>query len=372
LSTGGTGGHIFPALAVGQALLTHTEGQIDVKFVGARGGMEERLVPQHGFPLTTLPISGIYRQLTLRNLWRNLQFPLNYLHSSRLARRLMATEQPVAVVGFGGYASWPVLRQAIGKPGVFTAIQEQNAFPGLVNRQLGPRVDTVFLGDAAAAPWFKGRQTVVSGNPIRAEITTPVAEPHRVFGLDPTRKTVLVTGGSLGARGINEPVAQLVRRFQAEGVQFIWQTGRFYIEALKHEFGTLGGLWLQPFIDHMAAAYQAADVVICRAGALTLAELKAVHRPAILIPSPNVAENHQHANAEAFVRLGGGWLVPESQSLSQLPETLAQALNDPAALKAKQLALKQLPQTAAAELIAGHILRQTGLHPVATTTPHHP
>jgi len=353
---GGTGGHIFPAVAIAKAFLAaFPEGE--VLFVGAKGGMETRMVPAAGVPLKTLWISGLYRQKTLKNLWRNLQLPAKLLVSAVQARRLLKQYKPDWVVGTGGYAAFPLLRAAISQRGVLTAVQEQNAFPGLVNRQLGQQVDAILLGNAAASSYFPAARTFATGNPIRSEVVeaanryTP-QEAKAQLGFSPDKPLVFVTGGSLGARTLNQAVSAHLITLTEAGVQVLWQCGRLYEQALQEAHPTLPHtVQLKAFQDHMGLAYAAADWVVCRAGAITLSELKALNQPAILVPSPNVAGDHQTQNAKSLVGLGAGVLLPDDEAVKSLgPRLTALVLNE-APHKQVTQALQALPREGGAQAI---------------------
>ena len=282
LSGGGTGGHIFPAIALAEAFHERLP-EADIRFVGAKGGMEERLVPQAGYPLETLWIGGLYRQLSLRNIGRNLLFPFKLLSAALTSRRLLARFRPEIVAGTGGFASYPIVNAAAGGPAI-TAIAEQNAFPGLANRQLAPKVDLVFLGNPDAERHFRAKQMIFTGNPVRRDIGQPTHEAGCTsFGLSPDRPVLLVLGGSLGAQAINENLAAGLRELVDSGFQVLWQCGRLYADSLQEQLAPLPeGVRVLPFIREMAEAYAAADLVVARAGALTISELIIAGTPAIL------------------------------------------------------------------------------------------
>jgi UDP-N-acetylglucosamine--N-acetylmuramyl-(pentapeptide) pyrophosphoryl-undecaprenol N-acetylglucosamine transferase len=368
VSGGGTGGHIFPALAIAQAFQQAVPG-CQVLFVGAQGGMEVRLATQAGLPLRTVTISGLYRQLTLRNLWRNLQLPYKLVKSRLQARAIVRQFRPQIAVGTGGYASYPILNAAQAA-GALTAVQEQNAFPGLTNRRLADRAALVCLGNAAAASYFPAHKTVLTGNPIRATLLTGTRdEACARLGFSPSRPVLVVTGGSLGARTLNNAVSTHLAHLRAQGVQVLWQTGRFYFKEMldRHykEVGPGTGIQLVAFIDDMATAYSAANLVVCRAGALTLAELSALGKPALLVPSPNVAGDHQTANARSVAEAGAGEIVPDAKAEAELvPRALALLLQPDrlAQMQANTLALAR--PNAAADIVSEILARYAAANPV--------
>lgn len=355
LAAGGTGGHIYPALAVAEALESRQSG-VRIEFVGARGGMEERIVSHAGYPLHLLPMSGFYRQLNLRNLMRNVVFPFKLMRSVMLARTFVRKFQPQWVVGFGSYASFPAVRAGIDW-GCRTAVMEQNAWPGLANRRLAPRVDVVFLGNEAAARFLPARRQVLTGNPVRASIgTVSKSEARKQMGLPADAKVLLVLGGSLGARAINDAIEILAPNLLARQFRIIWQCGWQYYENLRGRVAHYPGLQLAAYIDRMDCALAAADLAICRAGALTLAELERACLPAVLIPSPHVAEDHQAQNARAYAQLGGARVIAQAELPDRLAAALNQLIDDSAQLQAMRDALSRLPQRDAAGLIADYLL----------------
>jgi UDP-N-acetylglucosamine--N-acetylmuramyl-(pentapeptide) pyrophosphoryl-undecaprenol N-acetylglucosamine transferase len=339
ISGGGTGGHIFPAIAIAQAIQARHPGCI-ITFVGAEGGMENRLVPAAGFKIEALWIGGLQRQLTWRNLQRNLKLPFMVLHSAWKARRLLRAYNPQMVIGVGGYASFPIVQAAVGQ-GRLTALQEQNAFPGLVNRKLGHRVARVFLGNPDAAQHLPGAKCQYTGNPVRpallkqGRVDAAIAKQELGFAHD--KPLLLLTGGSLGARALNQAMAKALQTLTAAGIQVLWQCGNLYHKEYKELLPSLTSsqqqaVQLVPFLQDMGAAYAAADLVVCRAGALTLSEMMALGQPAVLIPSPNVAGDHQTQNARSLANRHAAVLLPETQAVEHLADTLLPLLNAPARL----------------------------------------
>jgi UDP-N-acetylglucosamine--N-acetylmuramyl-(pentapeptide) pyrophosphoryl-undecaprenol N-acetylglucosamine transferase len=350
LSGGGTGGHIFPALAIADALKARNPG-IEIHFVGASGAMETRLIPPAGYPLQVLPIRGLQRSLTPRNLVRNLALPFRLAQSYYQAWKLLRRLRPQVVVGVGGYASFPVVRMAAAL-GIPTALQEQNAYAGLSNRALGRQAQRIFLGNEAARKYFPADKCLYTGNPLRAALK-PLnrTEACARLGLDPQRPVLLITGGSLGARSLNEGVVAGLDALKAARVQVLWQCGRGY--HAQYSSLDLNGtdIRLLPFIDDMAACYGAADLVVCRAGALTLTELQELRKPAILIPSPFVAEDHQTHNARSLADRGAALLLPDTEARHLVSRAL-ELIQHPEQLAQLSQALEALPRTRAADVIA--------------------
>jgi UDP-N-acetylglucosamine--N-acetylmuramyl-(pentapeptide) pyrophosphoryl-undecaprenol N-acetylglucosamine transferase len=328
IACGGTGGHIFPALAIANEFRRQLPA-CELRFVGAKGGMEEERVPEAGYPIDSLWISGIQRKLTPKNILKNLEFPVKVVVAAIQARRLLDQFQPQLVIGTGGYAAYPLV-SAAAERGIFTAIQEQNAFPGLSNRWVAERVDLICLGNEDARRHFKGdRAMIYTGNPVRHDLLGgDPAEARRAFGLAPDRKTLLVMGGSLGAYTINQALQTHMNQLRASPHQVIWQCGQLYYEDLRQALTPLPDhVKLQAFIKNMAQAYAAADLVVCRAGAITLSELIRLHQPALLVPSPNVAEDHQRKNADSFREQGAAEVMPDDDAPAQLTDRALQLLD---------------------------------------------
>ncbi len=307
---GGTGGHVFPAIRIAQHL-KETWGAL-CRFIGTKHGLEQVKVPQAGFVLKNIWISGFHRGLDLRNIY----FPLKVIVSLIQSKREIRDFQPDLVIGTGGYVSGPVLYQA-SRMGIPTAIQEQNSYPGVTTRLLSDRVDVVFIAYQDALKYLKKiRHYKIVGNPV-GDISEKVnrKDACKYFDLDPAGSVILVFGGSQGARSINRAVDALISSDLLEHTQVIWQTGAANFDEFRQKYGPniMGGLRLYPFIDRMDLAYQASDFAVCRAGAITLAELAAAGLPAILIPLTTAAGNHQLKNARA-VASGGGALVVEDGS----------------------------------------------------------
>ncbi|SNT24162.1 UDP-N-acetylglucosamine-N-acetylmuramylpentapeptide N-acetylglucosamine transferase [Ekhidna lutea] len=316
ISGGGTGGHIYPAISIAQALKDMLQS-VEILFVGAKGKMEMKKVPEAGFEIEGLWISGIQRKLSTDNL----MFPFKLLSSIRQASKLIKKFKPDAVVGVGGYASGPLLYVA-GRKGIPTLIQEQNSYAGLTNKWLSKSANTICVAHEGMEKYFPANKIVVTGNPVRKTIKlnpNRKAEAFKHFELDEKQATLLVIGGSLGARTLNESVLSGLEKLEKEGVQLIWQCGGFYKDEMeKRAEGKGGKVVLKDFILQMDFAYACADVVISRAGALSIAELMLTAKPSILVPSPNVAEDHQTINALALVDNDAAEMVKDSEAMDKL------------------------------------------------------
>jgi UDP-N-acetylglucosamine--N-acetylmuramyl-(pentapeptide) pyrophosphoryl-undecaprenol N-acetylglucosamine transferase len=305
ISGGGTGGHIFPALAIADAFKAQYP-QAAILFVGASNRMEMRRVPKAGYQIKGLWISGFDRQ----NMLRNILFPIKLVWSLLQSLVIVLRFRPSVVVGTGGFASGPLLFVAslFKTPSL---IQEQNAFPGITNKQLASRVDVICLGSEAASKYFPKNKIVVTGNPVRAALKQNLskAAAAEILGVAADQQTLLVLGGSLGARRINQLVHQHLDDMQQHNIQLIWQCGHLYAE--EYQRYASANIHVMPFIDNMSAAYALADIVVSRAGALAISELCLMGKPTIFIPSPNVAENHQEKNAQALADKEAALLVAE-------------------------------------------------------------
>lgn len=326
ISGGGTGGHIFPAIAIADALKKkHPEAEF--LFVGAKGRMEMERVPKAGYKIEGLWISGIQRKLTLSNL----SFPFKLLSSIAKSRRLIRKFKPDIAIGTGGFASGPLLYVAAGK-GIPTLIQEQNSFPGITNKLLSKRVDKVCTAYENMDRYFPSSKILLTGNPIRNNIQPDPGKKTQYLeslGLNPNRKTLLILGGSLGARRINEIIGQNIEKLHELGLNVLWQTGKLYFSEITQRFGSQKGPELQilDFIKDMGAAYGVADFVISRAGAGTISELAVVKKAAMLIPSPNVAEDHQTKNAMALSSKSAAILFREKQSNEEFIENIGELMD---------------------------------------------
>lgn len=325
VSGGGTGGHIFPAIAIAnklKELLPNTE----ISFVGAQGRMEMEKVPLAGYPITGLWISGFQRRLT----FKNLMFPFKVISSYFKARRIINKFKPHIAIGTGGYASGPLLFAASRKK-VPTLIHEQNAFPGITNKLLASRVDKVCVSYPNMENYFPAEKITITGNPIRKEIlhiSHSQKEGIEFFGLESNKKTLLIIGGSQGAQKINEAVIENIDKILELGIQIIWQTGSSSFTNLKERTSDYSSVAVHEFIQRMDMAYAASDFIISRAGAIAIAEIIAVRKPAIFIPLPSAAEDHQTKNAMSLVDGNAGLVVVESNSVEELPVTLKSLIED--------------------------------------------
>ncbi len=350
ISGGGTGGHIYPAIAIANEL-KHRFPQAAIKFVGALGRMEMEKIPKAGYDIVGLPIMGIQRRLTLKNL----AVPFKLLQSLLIAKKLIKSFQPDVVIGVGGYASGPLLKSAVNA-GVPALIQEQNSYAGLTNKLLATDVAKVCVAYDNMEAYFPKNKLVITGNPVRKDISEsviPKQEALAHFNLSPAKKTVLVIGGSLGARTINESMQHGVDQLVAAGYQLLWQTGAFYYESLKSLNGE--GVVVRDFIYEMDQAYAAADVVVSRAGALSVSELCLVGKPIILVPSPNVAEDHQTKNAMALVKKDAAVLVKDTEAKEQLVAALLKLLADEEKQHTLSENIKQMAKPNATDEIVNEI-----------------
>ena len=358
LSGGGTGGHIYPAVAVAEALKRRLGDEVELLFVGAEGKMEMEKVPALGYRIVGLPIAGLQRRLE----WRNLLVPFKVLKSLRKARRTIRDFKADAVVGFGGYASAPIL-WAAQRMGVKTLIQEQNSYAGLTNKLLAKRAGKICTAYEGMERFFPAERIRLTGNPLRGRFSKEGASRREAlahFGLAEDKKTILVVGGSLGTRTLNEMMKQWIASLEGEPqVQVIWQTGKYYereMQAFLAEHPT-EGIWQGAFIDRMDYAYAAADLVISRSGAGTVSELCLVAKPVLFVPSPNVAEDHQTANARALVKEGAAVMVADKVCCDEAMAEAMRLMQDEEALRRMSENLERLARPNAAEDIVDEILK---------------
>ncbi|EGV43382.2 undecaprenyldiphospho-muramoylpentapeptide beta-N-acetylglucosaminyltransferase [Bizionia argentinensis JUB59] len=308
LSGGGTGGHIYPAVAIANELKSRFPNA-DFLFVGAKDRMEMDKVPQAGYKIIGLWISGIQRELTLRNL----SFPFKLISSLWKSRKIIKDFKPDVVIGTGGFASGPLLIMATSK-GIPSLIQEQNSYPGITNKLLGKKADKICVAYDDLERFFPKDKIIKTGNPVRADllhIAEKRDDAYKMFSLEKETKTILVLGGSLGARRINQLIEKEFDFLLTHNVQIIWQCGKLYYEQYKI-YDNTKNIQVHEFINDMACAYAAADIIISRAGAISVSELCIVGKPVIFIPSPNVAEDHQAKNAQAIVDAQAAIIIKES------------------------------------------------------------
>lgn len=356
ISGGGTGGHIFPAIAIANALARIAPGT-ELLFVGANGRMEMEKVPAAGYAIKGLDIQGISRT----SLWKNLALPFKLYRSMQKARQIIREFDPHVAVGVGGYASGPLLYTA-AKMGIPCLIQEQNSYAGITNKRLGAKAERICVAFEGMEKFFPAEKIRFTGNPIRREsvaIQGKKAEAMDAFGLSPERKTILLTGGSLGAGTLNACMHDGIGKLMDAGVQLIWQCGGYYYEALKPEIkpAYTGSIKLTAFLNRMDLAYAAADVIIARAGAGTIAELCVVGKPAILVPSPNVAEDHQTKNAMALVQKDAALMVSDAHAPGQLVDRALALLDDGQRCAALGTNIAKLAILDADEVIAREVLQ---------------
>ncbi|HEY0057276.1 MAG TPA: undecaprenyldiphospho-muramoylpentapeptide beta-N-acetylglucosaminyltransferase [Pedobacter sp.] len=327
ISGGGTGGHIFPAVSIANAL-KRIDPAIDILFVGATGRMEMEKVPAAGYMIVGLDIQGFQR----KQIWKNILLPVKIITSLWKARTIINNFKPDVAVGVGGYASGPLL-YASGLMGIPYLIQEQNSYAGITNKKLGKNAQKVCVAFEGMDKFFPGDKVLLTGNPIRREsvdIAGKREEALKFFGLAEGKKTILLTGGSLGAGTLNNSILKGLEKLIQEDVQLIWQTGKHYYKAILQKTGkTLNpNICITEFLNRMDLAYAAADVIISRAGAGTIAELCVIGKPVILVPSPNVAEDHQTKNAAALVKNNAAILVSDMDAPAKLVEAALQLLKN--------------------------------------------
>lgn len=354
ITGGGTGGHIFPAVSIANELKEQLPN-IEILFVGATGGMEMTVVPRYGYEIEGVKISGIARRMTLKNILKNLAFPFKLLRSLNQAGRIIRRFKPDVVVGVGGYASGPVGRVASRK-GIPVVLCEQNAYPGMVNKWLAPRAARILLGNEAAAKYFDKAKSKVTGNPVRATLLTGTrAKGLELYGFDAGKKTILSVGGSLGAGTLNNAWEQGLQEFLQQDIQLIWQCGKRYYEALKDRVPQHPNLRLQPFIEDMANTYAVADLVVSRAGGSTISELILLNKPGILVPSPNVAEDHQTKNALSLSNRDAAVLVKDVDASKDLVKVATEILTNEEKLAALQSGIENIEKHDAAKEIVAEI-----------------
>lgn len=329
ISGGGTGGHIFPALAIANAI-RRRDPKAQILFVGAEGRMEMERVPAAGYEIIGLPVAGFDR----KRLWRNFSVAMKLLRSMVRARKVVKRFAPDVAVGVGGYASGPTLKAA-QKKGVPTLIQEQNSYAGVTNKLLAAKAGKICVAYEGMERFFPADRIVVTGNPVRKEIVSSNVscdDAKRQLGINPNRPLVLVLGGSLGARTINEAIAEAAPALLNSGAAILWQTGRIYADSCRETAEKIGdaNLIATPFVSRMDLAYRAADLVVSRAGASTISEIQLTGVPSILVPSPNVAEDHQRKNAEALAHRDAAVMILDADCREKLGETIAHLLRDDA------------------------------------------
>ena len=357
IAGGGTGGHIFPAVAIAGALQRQDPG-IELLFVGAKGKMEMEKIPQAGYRIEGIDIAGFNRS----SLLKNAGLPFKLIRSFFQVNRILRSFQPDAVIGVGGYSSFPVLRAAQAK-GIPTFIHESNSFAGKSNILLGKKADRIFVASDGMEKFFPANRIIVTGNPVRSAIVDSQItrdEAIRGFGLDPAQPTVLSTGGSLGAKGINEAIAAHIDDWRQADIQLIWQTGKPFAAQAAAISQSRRGIWTGDFIPKMENAFAAADVVISRSGAMSIAELCVVGRPVIFVPFPFAAEDHQTANARNLADKGAALMVKDSEAKDKLVSTAIALVKDGTLRQQLKTNIGRLGVTDAADRIAKVILMTLG------------
>ncbi len=367
ISGGGTGGHIFPAVSIANAIREKLPDS-EILFVGAEGRMEMQRVPAAGYEIIGLPVAGFDR----KNLFKNISVLIKLLKSQRKARSLLRQFRPDVAVGVGGYASGPTLDQA-GKLGIPTLIQEQNSYAGVTNKLLAKRAQKICVAYDHMDRFFDPGKIILTGNPVRQSLVSGSvnrAEGAAFFGLNPQLKTILVIGGSLGARTLNESLLAGLTTSSYERVQIIWQTGKYYYSEMVRKIATFQqspqtdqkpyqtpSLYLTDFIGSMDHAYAAADLVISRAGAGSISEFCLLGKPVILVPSPNVAEDHQTKNACALVEKQAALLIRDSEAVKKLFPTALDLVRNEEKLHLLSTQIKQLAKPYAATAIAEEVIK---------------
>ena len=359
LSGGGTGGHIYPAVSVAEALKRRFGDDVEILFVGAEGKMEMTLIPNLGYNIKGLKIVGLQRRFT----WQNFALPYYLLRSLNQARRIIKEFKPDVVAGFGGYASAPIIfvAQMMGIP---TIIQEQNSYAGLVNKIVGGRAKSICVAYDGMERFFDKEKIMLTGNPLRSafgskEIDRKAAYAH--YGLEESMPTILVVGGSLGTRTLNNMMKSWIVTLGGEApVQVVWQTGRFYEKEMREFFAhyPTKNIVLVPFIDRMDYAYEVADVVISRSGACTVSELCLAKKPTLFVPSPNVAEDHQTKNARALVDKEAAMMVSDAEATDCGISTALKMVADEALLAKLSCNIAKLATPDAAERVVDEIVKQ--------------
>lgn len=357
ISGGGTGGHIFPAVSIANAIKA-LKPDAQILFVGAQNRMEMQRVPDAGYEIKGLPVAGFDR----KHLLKNISVIIKLLKSQLMARQIIKQFKPQVAVGVGGYASGPTLKMA-GSLGIPTLIQEQNSYAGVTNKLLAKKASKICVAYEGMERFFPKDKIIMTGNPVRQGLLKQVSreEAVKTFQLDPNKKVVLILGGSLGARTINNTlIAGLSLIKSNPDIQFIWQTGKIYFDQVKAEVekaGDIPNLYVNDFIKDMATAYAAADLVISRAGAGSISEFCMLHKPVILVPSPNVAEDHQTKNALALVHKDAAIYVKDIEAQDKLLPEALKVINDETKLKELSSNIAKLALPDAAEVIAKEVLK---------------
>jgi UDP-N-acetylglucosamine--N-acetylmuramyl-(pentapeptide) pyrophosphoryl-undecaprenol N-acetylglucosamine transferase len=357
ISGGGTGGHIFPAVSIANAVKAKCP-DAKILFIGAEGRMEMTRVPEAGYEIKGLPVRGL-----IRPLWspKNIGVMIDFFLSRHKVKRIIKSFKPQVAVGVGGYASAPTLNAAAAM-GIPCLIQEQNSYAGVTNRSLAKKAAKICVAYDEMERFFPADRIIKTGNPVRQALlanTMTKAEAREAMGLQKDLPTILVIGGSLGARTINNSIAAGIQRFEQAGIQVVWQTGKFYAEECGRKAKEANAKIVRPqaFISDMATAYKAADIVISRAGASSISELCLLGKASILVPSPNVAEDHQTKNARALSDKGAAVFVPDNQAERTLVEEAVALVSNATAIEKLEQEVKKLALPDSADIIADEVLK---------------
>ena len=356
ISGGGTGGHIFPAISIANAIKKQDK-QADILFVGAIGRMEMERVPQAGYPIEGLPVRGFDR----KNLLKNVSVIIDLLKSTRKAKKIIKNFAPDIAIGVGGYASAPTLKAASGY-GVPTLLQEQNSYAGVTNKLLASKASKICVAYEGMEKFFPADKIILTGNPVRQDlfdVATKAKEAYEYFGFSPTRKTILIVGGSLGARTINLSIKNGLDKLTEKDVQIIWQTGKLYAADARAAASTYQTekLVVTDFVSRMDYAYSIADLVISRAGASSISELCLLAKPVILVPSPNVAEDHQTKNALALVNKDAAIMIRDMDASNDLVSKTLELISDNPTLERLSKNILQLALPNSADRIAEEVFK---------------
>ena len=357
IAGGGTGGHIFPAIAIAHAIKKQCSNA-EFLFVGAKGKMEMEKVPQAGFKIEGLDIAGFNRS----SLIKNIGLPIKLVKSFFQVRKIFSSFRPDAVIGVGGYSSFPVLRFAQSK-GIKTFIHESNSFAGKSNQLLGRRATKIFVAIDGMEAFFPAEKIVISGNPLRQSLIENVIDRDaaiQFFGLDPAKKTILSIGGSLGAKNINEAISAELDFFEKNNLQLIWQTGKAFAEKGKQIAKGKNNIWVNDFINQMEYAFAAGDVVISRSGAMSVGELCVMKKPTVFVPFPFAAEDHQTVNAKKLVDKQAACMVNDKNAAAELLPVVLKLVNDAALQEVYRKNMELLAIKNADEIIAKEILKSLG------------
>lgn len=358
ISGGGTGGHIFPAVSIANAIKAKRP-EAQILFVGAEGRMEMQRVPAAGYEIKGLPVRGL-----IRPLWspKNIGVALDYLKSIRMVKSIVKDFKPDVAVGVGGYASGATL-DAAAKMGIPCLIQEQNSYAGVTNKHLASKARKICVAYEGMERFFPADKIMITGNPVRQNlIETKMSREEAVtsFGLDPKKKTILFVGGSLGAKTVNESILRRLDVIRKSEVQIIWQTGKFYSAKIKAQLENaepVKNLVVTDFISDMGTAYKAADLIISRAGASSISEFCLIGKPVILVPSPNVAEDHQTKNAMSLVNKQAAMIMKDAQAPDELVDLALETVNSKEKLESLSMNIKKLALPDSANIIADEVLK---------------